>query len=341
MPKFQEAGMKQDTDRMLLGRIVSQNRLIYHVLIEGEEKVGKISGKLQYETLNQEDYPVVGDWVYCKENYDEVVIESILPRKSQIIRKVAGGKSDVQVIATNIDKVFITMSLNNDFNVRRLERYLAIAWDSGAEPVILLTKADLCEGIEERVQEISLSALGVEIFVLSVVTGAGLEALTQAIGEEETVVFIGSSGVGKSSVVNALMGNSVQHVHEIDEHDKGRHTTTHRELFALPSGGMIIDTPGMRELQISQGDMETTFEDIEVLGRSCNFTDCGHHKEPGCAIRKAIESGTLSEERYGSYVKLKREMAIHEARKRHKEKINIKKHALKKKVVREKYDSDY
>lgn len=328
--------MNKNTDQILLGRIVSQNRLIYQVLIKGEEKIGKISGKLQYETLNQEDYPVVGDWVRCKINYDEVVIESVLPRKSKITRKVAGGRSDLQVLATNIDKVFITMSLNNDFNVRRLERYLAIAWDSGAIPVILLTKADLCEEVSEKVDDLRLSAVGVEVLIVSIVTRQGIEELKDYIGKEETIVFIGSSGVGKSSVVNALMDRAIQNVHEIDEHDKGRHTTTHRELFTLPSGGMIIDTPGMRELQFSQGDMETTFEDIERLAKSCYFSNCQHNNEPGCAIREAIENGELLKERYHSYVKLKRELEIHEARKKFKEKVNMKNHSLKKNTRREK-----
>lgn len=332
MPKTQEAVMKENTDCMLLGRVVSQNRLIYHVLIGEEEKVGKVSGKLQYEALNQEDYPVVGDLVNCKENYDEVVIESILPRKSQIGRKVAGGRSDMQVLATNMDKVFITMSLNNDFNIRRLERYLTLAWDSGAMPVILLTKADLCDDIEERLEEVQFACLGVDVFILSMVTGQGIEDLKQYIKKDETVVFVGSSGVGKSSVVNALLGREEQRVYAIDEHDKGRHTTTHRELFALPSGGMVIDTPGMRELQLMSGDIETTFEDIEQLEGKCYFTNCTHQTEPGCVIREAIEKEEISAERYSAYVKLKKEMAIHEARKRHKEKINLKKHSIRKKA---------
>lgn len=341
MPKFQEAGMNQITDNSLLGRVVSQNRLIYHVLINGEEKVGRVSGKLQYELLSKQDYPVVGDWVMCKENGEDVVIQSVLPRKSIICRKVAGAKSEQQVLAANIDKVFIAMALNNDFNLRRLERYLAIAWDSGAIPIALLTKADLCEEREMKEACVRECALGVEVISISTVTDEGVETLRECIGKEDTVVFIGSSGVGKSSIVNRLMGETIQVVKDIDEHDKGRHTTTHRELFVLPTGGMIIDTPGMRELQFNQGDMDTTFKDIESISAGCYFNDCKHEKEPGCAIRKAIETGELSEERYRSYVKLKKELQIQEARRKHKEKINLRKNTPKRKEEANRYERFY
>lgn len=341
MSKYQEAEMQYKQNDRLVGRVISQNRFLYQVLIDREEKVGKVCGKLQYGANNKEDYPVVGDWVIYKENGGEVIIEEILPRKTMISRKVAGGRSDLQVLATNMDKVLITMAFNNDFNLRRLERYLAIAWESGAIPMILLTKSDLCEDIAVKVESIEQIAFGVDILAVSSLTGEGFEALRQSIKSEETVVFIGSSGVGKSSIVNKLMGRDIQMIKAIDEHDKGRHTTTHRELFELPEGGMVIDTPGMRELQFSQGDMETTFHEIELLSEACYFSDCTHTTEPKCAIREAIENGGLLKERYGSYVKLRREMEIHEARKRHKEKVNFKKHTIKKKVVIEKYDSGY
>lgn len=325
----------QQNEAILIGRITSQYRDMYHLLTDKGEAEGRVSGKFNYTVDAKEDYPVVGDFVRCKlAHKGEVIIENILPRKSMICRKVAGAKSDMQVLATNIDKVFIAMSLNNDFNIRRLERYMMIAWESGATPVVVLTKADLCQDIDSKIKEVELIAVGVEVIAVSVMEELGIEAIRNCIEEEETVVFIGSSGVGKSSLVNKLLGMDIQEVKTIDEHDKGRHTTTHRELFQLPSGGMIIDTPGMRELQFNQGDLESTFSDIEALSRDCYFTDCKHQTEPRCAIKLAIEKGELSRERYDSYVKLGRELRLLEARKKHKEKINMKKHSKKKATSR-------
>lgn len=304
----------------ILGRIVSRNRSIYRVMMDENEVEGRLSGKLQYKLENKEEYPVVGDLVCCKIiSTQEAIIEDILPRKTMISRKVAGGRSDLQVLAANIDKVFITMALNNDFNMRRLERYLAVAWDSGAIPIVLLTKADLCEDTEEKLEAVRQTAIGVPVMVVSVVSEVGMTALRDSIKLNETVVFIGSSGVGKSSLVNGLLGETVQMINTIDEHDKGRHTTTTRQLFVLPSGGIIIDTPGMRELQFNQGDIQSTFEDIEVLSKQCYFSNCQHEKEPKCAIKAAIERGDLCEKRYDSYLKLKRQLKGLEARRKQKE----------------------
>lgn len=309
-----------------LGRVYAQHRNLYKIITEKGEVSATVSGKLQYELINKKDYPVVGDWVNFEElGHGEGIIHKIQERKTLICRKVAGAKSEEQVLAANIDKIFITMSLNNNFNLRRLERYINIAWDSGATPVILLTKLDLCEDLEDKLLELDEVALGIDKISVSSLTGEGVEVVRSLIKSDDTVVFIGSSGVGKSTIINRLLGEEVQITKEVGEYDKGRHTTTHRELFVLPTGGAIIDTPGMRELQISQGDVEATFKDIEDLALKCHFSDCKHKSEPKCAVQEAIERGELSRERFESYEKIKREIANEEKRRRAKERINERK----------------
>ncbi|WP_346912413.1 ribosome small subunit-dependent GTPase A [Clostridium sp.] len=319
--------MKENNlNQYLLGRVYAQHRNLYKIITEKGEVSATVSGKLQFELINKKDYPVVGDWVDIEElGHGEGIIHKIQERKTLICRKVAGAKSEEQVLAANIDKIFITMSLNNNFNLRRLERYINIAWDSGATPVILLTKLDLCEDLEEKLLELDEVALGIDKISVSSLTGEGVEVVRSLIKSDDTVVFIGSSGVGKSTIINRLLGEEVQITKEVGEYDKGRHTTTHRELFVLPTGGAIIDTPGMRELQISQGDVEATFKDIEDLALKCHFSDCKHKSEPKCAVQEAIERGELSRERFVSYEKIKREIANEEKRRRAKERINERK----------------
>ena len=319
--------MKENNlNQYLLGRVYAQHRNLYKIITEKGEVSATVSGKLQFELINKKDYPVVGDWVELEDlGHGEGIIHKIQERKTLICRKVAGAKSEEQVLAANIDKIFITMSLNNNFNLRRLERYINIAWDSGATPVILLTKLDLCEDLEEKLLELDEVALGIDKISVSSLTGEGVEVVRSLIKSDDTVVFIGSSGVGKSTIINRLLGEEVQITKEVGEYDKGRHTTTHRELFVLPTGGAIIDTPGMRELQISQGDVEATFKDIEDLALKCHFSDCKHKSEPKCAVQEAIERGELSRERFVSYEKIKREIANEEKRRRAKERINERK----------------
>lgn len=314
-------------DNLCIGRIITQHRSYYRVITEKGEVMGRVSGKLIFQLTNKEDFPAVGDWVYVDVIDEENgVIHEILPRKTTLCRKVPGAKSDEQILATNIDKVFITMSLNNNFNVRRLERYINIGWDSGATPIVLLTKADLACDCEEKIQEVQDIALGIEIITVSSLTGYGVEKVKDYIKKTDTVVFIGSSGVGKSTLINKLLGEEILLTKEVDEYDKGRHTTTHRELFLLPEGGVVIDTPGMRELQLSTGDLESTFADIEDLATHCYFSDCSHKSEPHCAIKKAIAEGKLEEERFKSYERLKREIKNEELRRRAKERIKEKKY---------------
>lgn len=233
------------------------------------------------------------------------VIQAILPRKSVFTRRAAGTANREQVVAANIDTVFICMSLNNDFNVRRLERYLSVAWDSGASPVIILTKADLCADLDQRLREVESVALGVEVVVTSSLSENGTDTLKSYLKEGKTASFIGSSGVGKSTLINRLMGSDKLATNGLRNDDKGRHTTTHRELVLLENGALVIDTPGMRELGMWGADsgIDTTFADIEELALGCKFNNCTHTSEPGCAILAAIEDGTLSEERYRSYTK--------------------------------------
>lgn len=315
-----------------LGRITAQYRNLYKIITEKGDVTGGVSGKLKYELINKSDFPAVGDWVAVEEIQNgDSVIHGVMKRRTSICRKVAGAKSEEQVLATNVDKVFITMSLNHDFNLRRIERYINIGWDSGATPVIVLTKSDLYEEVEEKLMELQEVALGIDIVAVSSHTGNGVDMVRKLIGVRDTVVFIGSSGVGKSTLINKLLGEEIQVTKEVGENDKGRHTTTNRELFLLPNGGVIIDTPGMRELQLSQGDLEATFSDIETLADKCYFHDCNHKTEPRCAIKEAIRNGELSLDRFKSYEKLKKELHNEEKRRRAKAIINEKKVARKNK----------
>ncbi len=286
-----------------------------------------MSGKMRHAAAEMSDYPAVGDFVLIDRNEasrDHAIIHHTLTRKSVIIRKAAGKAHDVQVVAANIDIAFICMSLNNDFNLRRLERYLAIAWDSGATPVIVLTKADLCADIPEKLREIETIAFGVDVLVTSSLSEDGYTAILKYIVPGQTVVFIGSSGVGKSTLINRILGEDLNETREIRKDDKGRHATTRRELFLVPTGGCIIDTPGMRELGLESANLTKTFVDIDELAAQCKFKDCKHEKEPGCAVQQAITEGKLTEERLQSYLKLKKEAKYEglNSRQIEKEKIN-------------------
>jgi ribosome biogenesis GTPase len=259
-------------------------------------------------------HPVAGDWVAAAIRPGEAAatIQHVLPRHSAFMRKAAGGRRTAQVVAANVDVAFIVASLNGDLNPRRIERYLATAWDSGASPVVVLTKADLCPDHVGRAAKIETIALGVPIHVVSVVTGQGLAAVSNSVASGQSAVLLGSSGVGKSSLVNALAGTTLMATQAISEDDaRGRHTTTHRQLILLPNGRLVLDTPGMRELGLWEVDagVVTTFADIEGLAPLCHFKDCAHRSEPGCAVHAAIGDGTLDRGRLRSYAKLQRELA--------------------------------
>lgn len=295
---------------LYIGRVISQYKDLYKVATENGELMAEISGKFRFTIKTLADYPAVGDFVMLDRTENtsgNVIIHHVLTRKSAFIRKAAGTSNNEQIVAANIDIVFICMSLNSDFNVRRLERYLGVAWDSGAIPVIVLTKADLCEDISEQLLEIDAIAFGVDVLVTSSMSGDGFLSVKNYMKSGKTIACIGSSGVGKSTLINRLIGEGALETQTIRNDDKGRHTTTRRELIALPNGGIIIDTPGMRELGIERIDLINTFSDIDTFAAKCKFHDCTHTKEPNCAVQKAINDGLLSEERFASYVKLKKE----------------------------------
>ncbi|WP_338449777.1 ribosome small subunit-dependent GTPase A [Niallia oryzisoli] len=304
---IQESKIYKD---LFIGRVSSQYKNLYKVITENGEIAAEISGKLYYRVEELSEFPAVGDFVMVDRtdhSKGNGIIHHILTRKSVFARKVAGSKEDIQVVAANIDTVFICMSLNNDFNLRRLERYLSIAWDSGAIPVIVLTKSDLCKEIEVRLNEISSIAIGVEVLVTTTTSDEGYRSLKKYLPSCKTAAFIGSSGVGKSTLINCLLGQNILDTNGIREDDKGRHTTTRRELIMLPNGGVVIDTPGMRELGIINADLTKSFADIDELAFNCKFNYCTHKNEPNCAVQQAIKDDTLSIERLESYWKLKRE----------------------------------
>ncbi len=299
-----------------LARVISQEKGRYRIACDGDERLAEISGKLRYETVSSSDYPAVGDYIMVSNTAgsSNAVIHKVLNRKSVFIRRAAGTAKQEQVVAANVDIVFICMSLNNDFNLRRLERYLSVAWDSGAKPVVVLTKADLCNDIASKRAEVESIAIGVDLLITSSFEDEGIAAVLPYLKSGITASFIGSSGVGKSTLINRLLRSDMIATNGLRNDDKGRHTTTHRELITLENGAMVIDTPGMRELGMwgAESGIDTAFADIESVSANCRYKNCTHTSEPGCAVIAAIESGKLSEERFASYKKLTVENAYAE-----------------------------
>jgi ribosome biogenesis GTPase / thiamine phosphate phosphatase len=300
-------------------RVAFEHTHIYRVLMPSGERLARVAGRLRHAAVSRKDYPAVGDWVGVKPtaHAGRWSIHAVLPRTSQFVRKVAGNRAEEQVVAANVDTVFLVAGLDGDFNPRRLERYLILASESGAQPVVILNKADVTADLESFLSESARVASGVPIHGTSTKTGFGFDVLSQYLTPGRTLAFLGSSGVGKSSIINRLLGQELLRTGDVRESDsRGRHTTTHRELVALPGGALVIDTPGMREIQlwnVHEGLTEV-FEDIQSLAAACRFRDCRHQAEPGCAVRRAVEDGTLDAARLANYLKLQEEIRATEAR---------------------------
>ena len=315
---FMDAFESYAADGLVPGRVAVQHRGAYDVYTELGELRVDLAGRLSHEATGAGDLPAVGDWVAVAARPGESAgtIQAVLPRRTKFSRKVAWSETEEQVLCANIDVVFLLMSLNEDYNVRRLERYLTLAWESGAQPVVVLTKTDLCDDVPRHVLEVEAVAFGVTVHAISSLTGDGLDLIRSHLAPGKTVALLGSSGVGKSTLVNTLAGEELLATKELRDDGQGRHTTSHRELVVLPGGGLVVDTPGMRELQLWEASdgLSETFDDVEEIAASCRFNDCSHLSEPGCAIRAALEDGTLDADRWESYIKLLRELAHLERR---------------------------
>ncbi len=303
---IKEASLFPELD---IGRVTLQYNNLYKVATDSGEALAEVSGKLRFDAKKPSDFPAVGDFVMVsrKGGAGNAVIHHVLSRKSIFERTAAGTKVQSQVVAANIDYVFICMSLVSDFNLRRLERYLSVAWSSGATPVVVLTKADLCGDITRRLEETASVAVGAEVVTVSSLDERSYQALFSYLREGVTASFIGSSGVGKSTLINRLADEELLATSDIRSDGKGRHTTTRRELILLKNGGIVIDTPGMRELGVDSADLSQSFADIDTLAGLCKFGDCTHSGEPGCAIAAAIADGMLDAKRFENYEKLKKE----------------------------------
>ena len=347
---FAEAFEPYASEGFEAGRVFLQhNRALMLYTAEGELQA-ETTGRLRFHARGAEDLPAVGDWVAFRRVSEEekAKIHEILPRRSKFSRRAAGSETAEQIVAANVDTVFLVTGLDHDYNPRRIERYLIMAWESGAEPVVVLNKADLIEEVEERRREIELVAPGVAVLALSAKRGEGVEQLLSYVVRGRTVALMGSSGTGKSTITNRLLGSEVQRTQEVRLADeRGRHTTTHRELFVLPGAGLVLDTPGMRELQllVSEKGLRETFEEIEEAAALCRFTDCRHEGEPGCAVREALDEGRLDPERYQNYRKMQAEMrhaaTLIDQRKAQDEKSRVKRiHRDLKKIYKKRSEDD-
>ena len=308
---FEERFSPYRSEGLEPGRVTADFGVAFTVSTATTDRVGRVTGKVRHDGTGPNDRPVVGDWVAIEAGPgDSASIRALLERKSAFSRKVAGETTQEQVMAANIDRVFVVSALSDDLNQAKLERYLTIGWESGALPVVLLTKADLSPDLAEVRERVEAIAPGATILVTSSISGEGLDTVRKELGPGITAVLVGPSGAGKSTLINQLTGREDLATGGLRSDGKGRHTTTRRQLIAIDSGGMIIDTPGIRELQVWHGEegLEQTFDDIAQLALRCRFNNCEHESEPGCAVQTAILAGTLPAERLASYRKLGREI---------------------------------
>jgi len=317
----------------MIGFITAVHRERYEVRVNGEDLYARLKAGIYFSDHCEEEFPTVGDNVELEYNpLGDCLIIKTLERKTAFSRKDPDVGMGEQIVAANFDYVFILMSLNYDFNLKRLERYLTVSWQSGGQPVIVLTKADIAEDTQEKLELVNQIALGVDVCVVSAVTGEGMEQLKNYLAPEKTTVFLGSSGVGKSTFTNYLLGKELMETGEIREDDsKGHHTTTHRQLFVMDNGARIIDTPGMRELGmwIVDDGIDFSFTDINDLIIQCRFSNCTHNGEPGCAVTQALKEGTLTEKRWKNYWKIQKESKFQAAKESRKQAV-IKKKCNKK-----------
>ena len=308
-------------------RVSQEHKGLYRLINADGEYLAEISGKMRYTSIDYSDYPAVGDWVAAAIYNEEKkgIIHGLLKRKSRFSRKAvlsggmpdSQGKTEEQVLAANIDTVFLVNGLDSDFSLRRIERYMATVYDSNMNPVIILNKTDLVDNLQTYIDQVESIAFGVPVLPVCGLEKTGVDGLRKYIKPGETAVLLGSSGVGKSTIINRLYGKERQRVKPVREADqKGRHTTSARELMVLPEGGILIDTPGMREFQPWKDEEDTAkaFEDIESYAGDCRFRDCSHESEPGCAVRAAIDQGLLDSGRYGNYLRMKKEARYLERR---------------------------
>ena len=295
---------------LIPARVAVEHKSAYDLYAECGTLEAQASGRLRHDSMRGE-MPAVGDWVAVqRRDSRQATIHAVLPRRSKFSRKVAGFEIEEQVLAANVDVAFLVTSLDADLNIRRIERYMTTAMGSGADPVVVLTKPDLCDDPAAARAAVEAVAAGVPVHVVSGITGEGIDAIGHYFYPHRTATLLGSSGVGKSTLVNVLVGREMQRTNEVRWDGKGRHTTSHRQLIILPGGGLLIDTPGLRELQLWDAGpgLGETFEDIEELASECRFRDCAHEREPGCAVKAAIQSGALLPARLESYRKLQREL---------------------------------
>ena len=332
---FEERYEEYKEEGLIIARVAWEQKNLYGIFTESGEEQAILSDSLFMNAFSSIELPAVGDWILCrrKEDFDKLFIERILPRRSKFSRKGKNtygrnyqkeGSSDEQIISANIDTVFLVVSMDRDFNLRKIERYLTLIWDSGSNPVIILNKADQCDYPQWYFTETESVSLGIPVHVVSALKNEGITELEKYLQSGKTVTLIGSSGAGKSSIINCIIGEEKQYVSYLREGDKrGRHTTTTREMIIITGGGILIDNPGMRDIQLSVSEttLDRTFYDIVELEKQCRFRNCEHDTEPGCAIKQAIEDGELEAERFENYQKLQREVRFQERRNKQRQKF--------------------